>query len=421
MTWFKTDFKGVRYRKHPSRKHGVQMDKYFVITYKFKKSTITEAIGWLSEGNKASTASELLSQLKRNQLTGTGPCTLAEMRALAEAEKKVTRIEAKRQDATLDEVWLEYIDARKHKWSERHLADHLEISRQGGENFKRGKGRLKAGPLAQLMPLNLTDLTPVRIEVWAKLEAAKRGARTRLAFSLLRAFINWCDQTPSYSGLVPTGACHTRIKREAIPRQKLRDDCLQREQLPSWFAAVLSLSNPIISAYLQTLLLTGARRNEIAGVLWEDLDFKWKSMTIRDKVEGIRAIPLTPYVATLLAPLPRLNQWVFSSPAAKSGRLQEPRIPHNKALAVAGIEGLTLHGLRRSFGTLSEWVEVPAGVVAQLMGHKPSATAEKHYKRRPLDLLRVWHEKIEAWILEQAGIDQPFAEHSGGKVLAMRK
>ena len=34
----------------------------------------------------------------------------------------------------------------------------------------------------------------------------------------------------------------------------------------------------------------------------------------------------------------------------------------------------------------------------------PSALAEKHYRRRPLDLLRKWHEKIETWILEQADI-----------------
>jgi hypothetical protein len=45
------------------------------------------------------------------------------------------------------------------------------------------------------------------------------------------------------------------------------------------------------------------------------------------------------------------------------------------------------------------------GVVAQIMGHKPSATAEKHYRERPLDLLRMWHSRIEAWILEQAGIE----------------
>lgn len=116
---------------------------------------------------------------------------------------------------------------------------------------------------------------------------------------------------------------------------------------------------------------------------------------------------MTPYVASLLEPLARRNAYVFSSPAAKSGRLQEPRHPHNRAIAVAGIDGLTIHGLRRSFGTLSEWVEVPAGVTAQIMGHKPSATAEKHYRRRPLDLLRMWHVKIEAWIIEQAGIEMP--------------
>ena len=81
-----------------------------------------------------------------------------------------------------------------------------------------------------------------------------------------------------------------------------------------------------------------------------------------------------------------------------------PRSHHNCACAVAGISGLTLHGLRRSFKSLTEWLEIPAGVVAQLMGHKPSATAEKHYTVRPLDLLRVHHEKIEAWILDQAKV-----------------
>lgn len=38
------------------------------------------------------------------------------------------------------------------------------------------------------------------------------------------------------------------------------------------------------------------------------------------------------------------------------------------------------------------------------MGHKPSAIAEKHYRRRPIDRLRMWHVKIEGWILEQVQI-----------------
>lgn len=86
---------------------------------------------------------------------------------------------------------------------------------------------------------------------------------------------------------------------------------------------------------------------------------------------------------------------------------------HNKALAAAGLPALSIHGLRRSFGTLAEWVECPAGVSAQIMGHKPSATAEKHYRVRPLDLLRMWHTKIEGWILEQAGVPHE-ARHEPG-------
>lgn len=46
-----------------------------------------------------------------------------------------------------------------------------------------------------------------------------------------------------------------------------------------------------------------------------------------------------------------------------------------------------------------------SGIAAQIQGHKPSGVREKHYIRRPLDLLHLWHVKIEAWILEQAGIE----------------
>ena len=149
----------------------------------------------------------------------------------------------------------------------------------------------------------------------------------------------------------------------------------------------------------------------------EDINFRWKGMSLGDKIEGTRQVPLTAYVESLIAALPRRNEWVFSSPASKSGRMVEPSIAHRQACAAAGLE-LTLHGLRRSFGTLSEWLEIPAGVVAQIQGHKPSATAEKHYRVRPLDLLRVHHQRIEAWMLEQAGIEfKPAADSPNLRVV----
>jgi intergrase/recombinase len=48
---------------------------------------------------------------------------------------------------------------------------------------------------------------------------------------------------------------------------------------------------------------------------------------------------------------------------------------------------------------------MPVGICAQIQGHKPQGVREQHYIRRPLDLLRMWHVKIEAWLLEQAGIE----------------
>ena len=47
---------------------------------------------------------------------------------------------------------------------------------------------------------------------------------------------------------------------------------------------------------------------------------------------------------------------------------------------------------------------MPVGVVAQIMGHKPSAIVEKHYRGRPLDMLADTTRRLEAWILEQGGV-----------------
>jgi len=112
-------------------------------------------------------------------------------------------------------------------------------------------------------------------------------------------------------------------------------------------------------------------------------------------------VPATPYLLHLLSALPRRNAFVFAGLRAET--IANPTELHARACKAAGIDGLTLHGLRRSFKSLTEWLEIPAGVVAQLMGHKPSATAEKHYTVRPLDLLRVHHERLRRGFWNRPG------------------
>ncbi len=332
----------------------------------------------------------------------------------------IAAVEAKRQQeqereqadkvaaVTVGEAWAAYVAERTPHWGDLHRKDHERLTRAGGETSKRGtrgRGVTIAGPLHPLLGLALRDLTAPVIEAWAAREAQTRPTAARLAWRLLKAFLGWCAEQPEYAPVLPSvNPAKTKKAREALGKPKAKDDSLLKEQLPAWFAAVRSIGNPTVAAYLQTLLLTGARPGEVLAMRWDDLNTQWRGLTIRDKVEGERVIPLTPYVHNLLAALPRRNEFVFASSRNENAPLTEPNHAHDKACKVAAIDGLTLHGLRRSFGTLSEWLEAPSGVVAQIQGHKPSATAEKHYRVRPLDLLRVHHERIEAWILEQAGI-----------------
>lgn len=333
---------------------------------------------------------------------------------LAEIEQR--EAQEKKQAMTVRAAWDSYIEARRDKWGERHIYSHYDLSKPGGQKAKRGKKKIKPGPLAHFMDMRLADITTARVEKWLKKEAPKRPAQIRLSFSLFRAFLNWCETQELYKGIAEPGACGGHLRRDHVPKMQSRDDCLQKEQVKAWFEGVKKQS-PQMAAYLQGLLLTGARRGELKALTWNQVDFQWNSIEIHDKVEGTRVIPLTPYLAQVLHALPRRNKWVFSSPTSKSGRIEDPTRSHKKALETAGIPHLTIHGLRRSFGTLSEWVECPIGVVAQIMGHKPSAIAEKHYRRRPLDLLRMWHTKIEKFILDQAGIVQPESGQTGLKVV----
>ncbi|WP_144157897.1 tyrosine-type recombinase/integrase [Paraburkholderia sp. BCC1885] len=356
----------------------------------------------------------------------------AEQKAAHEARQAAKH----RQDVTVGDAWEHYLEHLRTKISpktkkprsERYIIDHINLSSLGGGIAKRGGREKVRGPLAPLMTRRLTEITATTMAEWLEAEIPRGPTNAGHAFGLFKAFIRWCDTHETYAGIIPQDAYASPKVKGILPRSAAKDDCLQREQLPVWFSAVRGIANPVISAYLQGLLITGARREELAALRWEDVDFRWRSLTMNDKVEGTggRTIPLTPYLASLLLHLQRLNEippnkrqivrlaqrgeqwepseWVFASKTSSDGKIAEPRHAHNRALVPTGLPHLSLHGLRRSFGTLSEWVEVPVGVVAQIQGHRPSAIAEKHYRRRPLDLLRMWHDKIEVWMLEQAKI-----------------
>jgi hypothetical protein len=124
-----------------------------------------------------------------------------------------------------------------------------------------------------------------------------------------------------------------------------------------WIAA-LEAKRPDLKGRLEL------RRDQMREAIpdWEVSEQAWRAcaggLDLKGKLEGRRDVPLTPDLAHLLAGLSKL----------------------------------------------CEWLDTRGGISAQMQGHALQGVQEQNYIRRPLDLLRVHHEKIEAWTLEQAGI-----------------
>ena len=363
-------------------------------------------------------------------------------RQRAEAEAKVRADDAAlalervaceaARSVTVADVWPRYMaegkPKRKAAWKPRYRADLNAAASLGGELKKRGEGKTKPGHLAALMPLRLASVDQDTIREWYAREAKTAPIQAARAVAMFSGFLGWCATKKDLRSLVQKDAARASELGDVLPGVNKRRDALEIDQLPAWFAGTDKLQSRAARAYLQALVLTGARREELAALRWADVDFQWQKLTIADKVEATRVIPLTPYIAHLIAGLPRFNEWVFASvrlkgrkgappewvQASASGRIAEPRAPHADVLADAGIPHVSIHGLRRTFSLLGEAAGAPAGAIAQVMGHKPSAIAEG-YRPRSIDALRPYLAQIERFILDKAGIAfDPATAGAGG-------
>lgn len=376
--------------------------KTYVFESRLNGSTIRISIGTLADWpiKQARTRAQ---ELKRLIDAGIDPRELERQR---DADKAAKATAAAAHALTVGEVWPLYLQTgrpkRREAWKPRYRADLEAMAAPGGELKKRGQGLTRPGPLFPLLALPLTAINEDTLKSWFDREAVAGAHQAARALMMFRGFLRWCAARAEYRKLIDRDAGKAAAIVESLPANIRRTDALEAAQVPGWWQGVEQLSNRTASAYLRALLLTGARREEMAALTWAKVDFQWRKLTIADKVETSRTIPLTPYLAQLLATLPRINEFVFAS-AGKAGRIADTRASHSRALQSAAIEGLTIHGLRRSFSLLGEAAGAPAGAIAQVMGHKPSGTAEG-YRPRSVDALRPYLAQIEAYILEQAGV-----------------
>ncbi len=392
--------------------------KTYVFEARLNGATIRMTIGTLTDWpiKEARTRAQGLKMMVD---AGTDPREVERDRQAAVTEKKAVALAKvaadKVQALTVGDLWPQYLDEGKPKrrpaWKPRYRADILLMSSPGGVKKVRGQGFTRVGPLYPLMAMPLTQINEDTLKAWHDKEARQGADYAARALMIFRGFLRWAASKPEYRGLVNRAAGSAPAILDTLPSTKAnkRKDCLEAAQLPGWFAGADTLGNRTIATYLKALVLTGARREEMAGLRWEDVDFRWSRITLADKVNDTRVIPLSPYLAQMLVTLPRVttedgkaNPFVFAAKSA-SGHIEEPRSNFSKVNKHAGVVKLTIHGLRRSFSLLGEAAGAPAGAIAQVMGHSPDSIAEG-YRPRSIDALRPYLAQIEAHILQQAGI-----------------
>jgi integrase len=265
---------------------------------------------------------------------------------------------------------------------ERYLEQQQgELKPRSFEEIKRHLA-VYAGPLHRM---RLGEINRRAIAVLLAEVEKKSGivSRNRLRSSL-SAFFTWIIQ----EGFIETNpVIGTRKIDEGGSRERV---LTQTELVQLWAALGQSNSVPLgqYGDVVRLLILTGQRKNEIAALRWDEVDFDRAVITLppaRTKNNRTHELPLSPLALAILQRQPRRKGQEFVFPNRNGGRFvnwQEGRVRLDKAIAQSMSGKATkdhrgpwrLHDLRRTavtgmaeLGVLPHIVEA---VVNHVSGHK---------------------------------------------------
>lgn len=145
--------------------------------------------------------------------------------------------------------------------------------------------------------------------------------------------------------------------------------------------------NPAFCDAIRLLLLTGARKTEILGLRWSEVEFERKVLVLppeRTKAggkTGERRVVLSPPALEILAKrqsqVAKPDDFVF--PAIRgSGHIIGVRRAFEKACAEAKLTGVRIHDLRHSFASFAVADGASLFLIGKLLGHASTRTAERY-------------------------------------------
>ena len=184
-------------------------------------------------------------------------------------------------------------------------------------------------------------------------------------------------------------------------RIERRQSVIQPHQIAAWWDAVIRLRNTTHRDYLLTLMLTGLRKEEARTLLWHDVDFAARTLTVHNtKNHSTHTLPMGPYLAELLAARERLGPLVFTSTHGQIGNL---RYSLESIARLSGVKFMA-HDLRRTFATVAESLDIPSYALKALLNHKGGSDVTSGYLVITTERLRTPMERIEDFVLKAAGV-----------------
>ena len=355
MAWKQTGAPGVRYREHPTRKHGVRKDRYFAIYFKVDGKRREQGLGWASEDWTLERAREELAKLKTAAKTGEGPVTLKEKRKIAEKARR----KAERQDMAFSAFWEEHYAPAS------ALAKKPETWRTEEHHY-----RVWLSPRFGSMPLR--EIEPRELEALRNaMRHAGRSPRTvQHVLSTFRAVWKMARewgvvQGDSPSKAVKVGRIDNARVRFLSPEELagLLDEVKKRD-LNAW-ELVLAAAN------------TGARLGELASLTWGNVNLATREvMFVHTKTGKPRTVPMTlDLVDMLLAKTHgEPGDLVFLNSLGGPWKLQPTAF--RKAVAACGLnqgrkdrkEQIVFHSLRHTAASLMLKAGVDLRTIQSLFG-----------------------------------------------------
>ncbi len=137
--------------------------------------------------------------------------------------------------------------------------------------------------------------------------------------------------------------------------------------------------NPFAIAVIKLLIFTGARKNEIQGLHWDEVDFQSGYLRLADSKTGQKAIPLNAGALEILSNLVKqeASEYVFPSFGGSTHYVGTPRV-WTKIRAAAGLDDVRLHDLRHSFASIAVSGGASLPIIGALLGHSDSSTTQRY-------------------------------------------